>query len=178
VLVTELVRGAWLRYIRKYNAAALGSTSDLSEFLFGSERSDVTALRPVLRDIQHGQCFYCGTNIHNVGDLDHFVPWSRYPVDLGHNFVLADDRCNSAKGVMLAAEEYLARSREQSQRYSGDIQGACLGANIRADLGASIRIAQWAYGQAVAVGAMVWVAGREPRKINNQLLNTNNLNST
>jgi hypothetical protein len=38
VLLTELVRAAWLQYIRKYNAQALGSTTDLSEFLFGSER--------------------------------------------------------------------------------------------------------------------------------------------
>ena len=58
-LITELIRGAWLQYVRKYNAVALGSTSDLAEFLFGSDRADVMALRPVLRDIQHGKCFYC-----------------------------------------------------------------------------------------------------------------------
>jgi hypothetical protein len=158
-----------LHYIRKYKAAALGSAADLSEFLFGSERTDLTALRPVLRQIQQRHCFYCGTSIRNGGHLDHFVPWSRYPIDLGHNFVLADDRCNSAKGAMLAAEEYLERWREQSQRYSGDIQDACVVANIRADFGASMQIADCAYGQALAVEAMVWIAGRQTRKINKQL---------
>jgi 5-methylcytosine-specific restriction endonuclease McrA len=160
VLITELVRGAWLQYIRKYNAAALGSTTDLAEFLFGSERCDVAALRPVLRDVQHGECFYCGRQVRNAGHLNHFIPWSRYPVDLGHNFVLADDGCNSAKGSMLAAEEHLARWTERNQLYWGDIQAACLTANIRVDLDASVQIAEWAYGQAVAVGAMLWVRAK------------------
>jgi hypothetical protein len=35
--------------------------------------------------------------------VDHFIPWSRYPADLGHNFVLAHDRCINAKSDYLAA---------------------------------------------------------------------------
>jgi len=26
--------------------------------------------------------------------VDHFVPWARYPLDLGHNFVLADEEAS------------------------------------------------------------------------------------
>ena len=29
--------------------------------------------------------------------IDHFIPWPRYPIDLGHNFVLAHAGCSSAK---------------------------------------------------------------------------------
>ena len=30
------------------------------------------------------------------GCVDHFIAWSRYPVDLGHNLVLAHNGCNEA----------------------------------------------------------------------------------
>lgn len=41
-LVTELVRAGWLRYVRKHNASLLGDARDLSSFLFGSERGDLS----------------------------------------------------------------------------------------------------------------------------------------
>jgi hypothetical protein len=37
-LVSDQVRGAWLRYVRRQNLGLLGETADLNEFLFGSER--------------------------------------------------------------------------------------------------------------------------------------------
>lgn len=46
VLIAELVRDAWVQYIRKVNTTAVGSTTDLAEFLFGSDRTDLSALRP------------------------------------------------------------------------------------------------------------------------------------
>jgi hypothetical protein len=57
-LIADLVRGAWLRYVRQQNSDVLGETTDLNEFLFGSERASLVAVRPVLVDL-HGSCFYC-----------------------------------------------------------------------------------------------------------------------
>jgi hypothetical protein len=37
-LISDLVRGAWARYVRQNNLDLLGETADLNEFLFGSER--------------------------------------------------------------------------------------------------------------------------------------------
>ena len=34
--------------------------------------------------------------------VDHFISWSRYTTDLGHNFVLAHPGCNSQKSDYLA----------------------------------------------------------------------------
>ncbi len=42
-------------------------------------------------------------------NVDHFVPWARYPVDLGHNFVLAHSTCNSSKSDHVASAEYLEK---------------------------------------------------------------------
>ena len=32
---------------------------------------------------------YCGGRLDAAAAVNHFVPWSRYPVDFGHNFVLS-----------------------------------------------------------------------------------------
>ena len=108
-LLTQMIRNDWVSYIRKVNSPALGAASDLGEFLFGSERSDLSGIRPTLARLQTGRCFYCRQALVSPGDVDHFIPWSRYPVDLGHNFVIAHSACNLAKGSRLAAEEHLGR---------------------------------------------------------------------
>lgn len=65
----------------------MGDTTDLGEFLFGSERSSLGSVREALTSVQGDRCFYCGAM--QVLDVDHFIPWSLYQIDLGHNFVLA-----------------------------------------------------------------------------------------
>jgi len=107
-LIGDLVRGAWLRYIRRHNHETLGTTADLSEFLFGSERSDLTVVREILEEVQTGKCFYCESPLRQDAiAVDHFIPWSKYPVDLGHNFVLAHNGCNTDKADHLAAADFL-----------------------------------------------------------------------
>jgi hypothetical protein len=44
---------------------------------------------------------------------------SRYPVDLAHNFVLADSRCNIKKRDRLQAWEHLAAWSERNAKYGG-----------------------------------------------------------
>jgi hypothetical protein len=74
-LIGDLVRGAWLRFVRRTNQSILGSTTDLSDFLFGKERSQLGSVRPILRDLQRGECFYCrGVIGGSSGHVDHFIP--------------------------------------------------------------------------------------------------------
>ena len=68
-LVSDQVRGAWLRYVRRQNLGVLGETADLNEFLFGSERNNLAVVRPILMDIQRGRCFYCNDHRDHRGDL-------------------------------------------------------------------------------------------------------------
>jgi hypothetical protein len=159
-LITQLVRGAWLAYIRKFNSQHLGVTADLEEFLFGTERADLSGIRPALVKIQGSSCFYCGRSLGSAGDVDHFVPWARYPVDLGHNFVLAHSGCNSAKGALLAAEPHLARWAERNRDAGLALGEACDGARMLHNLEASEQIAFWAYEQAAAVGGRLWLASK------------------
>ena len=83
-LVTELVRHHWMLYIRRNNAGALGTTTDLSEFLFGGERGSLATVQPVLNKLQKARCFYCSRPLRgDAAHVDHFIAWSRYPIDLG-----------------------------------------------------------------------------------------------
>jgi len=156
-LLGDLVRGAWLRYIRRQNQEMLGTTTDLSEFLFGSERSDLSTVREILEDVQSGRCFYCERSLpQHVGHVDHFIPWAKYPVDLGHNFVLAHASCNSAKADHLAAADYLAAWAERSAQHRVYLADEFTLHGVLHDLPTSVRIANWAYQQTFDGGGLTW----------------------
>ena len=115
-VVQALVQTAWLSFVQRLplNRPVLGSMTDLADFLFGAERSGLKAIAVGLMDLQKGRCFYCGGAVRDGGAVDHFIPWSRYPLDLGHNFVLAHGSCNQDKRNMLAATGHLERWVERN----------------------------------------------------------------
>lgn len=156
-LVTDLVRGAWLRFVRAQNAAALGDVGDLSVHLFGSERASLTLYLPILMDVQEGACFYCGGGLRKGVEVDHFVPWSRYPMDLGHNFVLAHAACNQSKSDHLAAEPHLERWIRRNELQGRALSEAFGGAGIIHDQRASHEITRWAYAQVERIQGPVWL---------------------
>ena len=161
-LISDLVRSAWARFVRRQNMDILGETADLSEFLFGSERASLAAVRPVLMDIQRGACFYCRTTLKPATtDVDHFIAWARYPIDLGHNFVLADRACNNKKRDRLPAVDHLALWTERNASYGDQIGAALEARGIVAELAASNQVARWAYSQAEAANALTWLRGDE-----------------
>jgi len=161
-LISDLVQGAWVRYVRQQNLTLIGETADLQEFLFGSERNNLATVRPVLLDLQHGRCFYCNRGV--VGEtahVDHFVAWVRYPVDLAHNFVLADSRCNGKKRDRLPACEHLAAWTERNAQYGAQLCDALSQRGIVGELATSNRVAQWAYAQTEAAHGLTWLRADE-----------------
>lgn len=165
-LVTELVRGAWVRRVRGYNAELMGASSDLHEFLFGSERADLSDVAAVLREVQAGQCFYCDARLAGgSAHVDHFVPWSRYPVDLGHNFVLAHQACNSSKSDRLAAGGHLARWTGLLERQGQFLKTEFDRRRIFNDLAVSVSITRWAYTQTLQARGMTWLGGNRLLKV-------------
>lgn len=160
-LVEDLLRGAWVRFIRslRENRQLLGDKTDLDEFLFGSERASLAAYGPLLREVQGGACFYCDRTIGESPAVDHFIPWSRYPVDLAHNFVLAHGTCNGSKGGRLAAYDHLARWCRRQADQGDALDRAFADAGLVADARASVRITRWAYEQVAATSGLVWVRG-------------------
>ena len=165
-MVADLVKGAWARYVRRFNTNLLGEQADLGEFLFGSERANLGVLVPILQEFQRGECFYCrrslrGGSVH----VDHFIPWSRYPVDLGHNFVLAHATCNGKKSDRLAADEHLERWALRQQTLGKDMETEFQRQKIISDKKCSVRIVNWAYSQTYENHGLTWVKGDELRAL-------------
>lgn len=156
-LMRDLIQGAWVRFVQKLNAHDLGNLADLGTFLFDQERSSLDAYKYVLIDVQDRQCFYCHKDLKQSMDVDHFIPWSRYPTDLGHNFVLAHPRCNNAKSDYLAAEQHLQSWAERNRSRSAEMVERLSDAGLPSDSSASLRITEWAYEQVEKANGQVWV---------------------
>ena len=156
-LVRDLIEGAWVRFVQRVNAEKLGSNTDLGSFLFGEDRASLEAYRPILMDVQSGTCLYCGGNLPAQTEVDHFIPWSRYPADLGHNFVLSHKKCNNAKSDHLAAEKHLAAWAERNRLHESVLQTRLQEAGLPCDALASIQIARWVYRQTEVANGQVWV---------------------
>ena len=159
-MISDLLRGAGIRYVRRFNAEVLGDAADLTTFLFGSERAGLGEYRPLLVDVQQGVCFYCRRPLGASADVDHFIPWARYPTDLGHNFVLAHSGCNRSKSDNLAAEPHLEAWLERNALYGGALGCRFDEAGVAHDLVATLGVARWAYAQTAAAGGQVWAGGR------------------
>jgi hypothetical protein len=160
-LLRDLIQGAWLRFVQQLNANRLGSVSDLGTFLFGQERGSLELYRPILMDVQQGTCLYCQKKLSGQTQVDHFIPWSRYPADLGYNFVLAHHRCNNAKSDYLAAEVHLAAWAERNRLHHEELQSRLQGAGLPCDSAASVQVARWVYQQTERANGQVWVVEKE-----------------
>ena len=157
-LVLDAVRGAWMRQITRIGAnAPLLGDADLASFLFGSERASLDGFRAVLRDHQGGRCLYCRKELRGLGCVDHFIAWSRYPVDLGHNLVLAHDNCNAQKRDFLAYPAHLERWRASHLERAGELAQRFDSLALPHDGARSRAIAWWAYEQGEAAGAHAWI---------------------
>jgi len=164
-MLTDMIEGAWSGFVQRRNQQLLRQVTDLRSFLFGASRTALDVPRSLLREMQDGHCFYCMRSIDARAEVDHFVPWRRYPLDLGHNLVLAHRGCNSSKSDLLAAEEHLGRWVARNTTLDADLVAGFDGLGIQHDLPATMRVAAWAYGQVHRAGGQVWVAGSQLRQL-------------
>ena len=75
----------------------------------------------MLMDLQNERCFYCGGSVgREGGHVDHFIPWAKYPIDLGHNFVLADS--NGTKRDRMPHFDHLSRWSERNMQYGVQVR--------------------------------------------------------
>lgn len=163
-LIRRLAQTEWLRFVLslRQNQPALGSAVGLSEFLFGSSRAALSVkVSEPLRELQRGQCFYCGRKLAAAAAVDHFIPWSRYPRDLAHNLVLAHGACNGHKSDSLGGEIYLERWATFLSNHDADLVTIGNDAGLLVDRATSVAVAEWSYGHAERVRAEVWLGGKE-----------------
>lgn len=110
-LLRPLIQRQWAAKVAEMNRL---EEARLERFLFGMERIPLDAVRAPLRELHDNTCFYCGRKIPDkTAEVDHFIPWARYPDNGIENLVLADARCNNSKRDFLASTDFAARWKER-----------------------------------------------------------------
>ena len=158
-LVQQLARSQWVEHIKsnRRNHGILGEADDLEDFLFTASRQSLMAVGVGLRKLDGAKCFYCQQALTGA-DVDHFVPFSQYPRDLAHNFVLAHPSCNRSKSDTLAAHPHLERWLERLTCHDDALHEIGQTAGMIGDVQVSRQIASWGYTSAIMHGASGWLA--------------------
>jgi CRISPR/Cas system Type II protein with McrA/HNH and RuvC-like nuclease domain len=119
-----------------------------------------------LGERQAGKCFYCASSIAKDAEVDHFVPWSKFPNDAIENLVLACKKCNGKKSDYLCVpqfvERWLSRPDEELARIATT-------SHWDTDPRRSRAIAANIYGSLVA-GSVVWAGGEDFVEIDDSVL--------
>ena len=133
--------------------------------LFGAQRVTFpTSLRSGLAELQGGECFYCGDRLTKATQVDHFIPWSRWPNDAIENLVLAD-ACNGHKRDHLAADVHVARWSSRLAGAVDDLHAIATTANWQSAAGRSLSMARSTYAH-LPTGTPLWLRGGEFTDLN------------
>ncbi len=118
-LLRPLLQRRWAAMVAQVNRL---EESQLDAFLFGADRASTARVRLGLYEIQSGRCFYCGGTVTEPtrAEVDHFVPWARYPENGLDNLVVAHPACNRAKSSSLAAADHVSRWARRAQPASSE----------------------------------------------------------
>ena len=170
-LVQQLARSHWAEHVKanRRNKAILGEFGALEDFLFSTSRQSLALMGEGLRKLDGASCFYCGNALSSF-DVDHYVPFSLYPRDLAHNFVLAHPTCNRSKSDTLAGRPHLERWLERLLRQADALSEIGLSAGITADAPTSQCVASWGYTSASASGGHAWLSPAQYETIDNLYL--------
>jgi len=171
-LIQQLARAAWIDHIRtnKRNEPILGRMDDLEAFMFGTSRSALEKIGAALADIDGARCFYCEKPLSKAKDVDHFIPWSKYPRDLGHNLVLSHPECNRSKSDTLAARPHLEKwvSRINSNGLAISLEMNGLG--VQSDADCLLSVGKWAYLQGMETHSQGWLRPKKYESITSDYL--------
>ena len=161
-LLRPLIQRRWASMIAQVNQL---EEAQLETFLFGAVRTPTATIRAGIWEIQDKRCFYCEEKLlePTQGEVDHFVPWSRYPDDSLDNFVVADRRCNGNKSSSLAAHPHLERWRRRfavGSPYFGQLDDLARSARWDRRPDRSLNVARAIYPR-LPQDARLWLRGSE-----------------
>lgn len=123
-LLRPFIQRTWAMEVAKINKL---EESRLEKFLFGAERAGAARLAPALREFQANKCFYCGKSFgaaSKLPEVDHYIPWARFPNDGLANYVLAHAACNGSKSDHIAGVDHFSEwmRRNHSVKELSDLQ--------------------------------------------------------
>ena len=154
-LLRPLIELHWTRMVARINRI---NTEDdrLHAHLFGSERVTFPrSLRIGLGELQEERCFYCNQRLTSRTQVDHFIPWTRWPNNAVENLVLADT-CNSYKSDYLAAMVHTDRWATRLDLQRGELADLARSARWETDATRSLALARTSYAHLPA-GTPLWL---------------------
>jgi hypothetical protein len=110
-------------------------------------------------ELQQGCCFYCSATLSARIEVDHFVPWSRWPNDAIENLVLAD-RCNSEKSHHIAATVHVDQWAVRLDQQAETLASIADVAGWHSEQSRSLGLVRSCYGH-LPVGTPLWLSGSE-----------------
>jgi hypothetical protein len=131
--------------------------AELEKFLFGAERTSLDAVRGPLGDIQDHRCFYCAGGVDGRAEVDHFIPWSRYPDDGLDNLVAAHPRCNNSKRDFLASAEHVEHWKDRGKAHATEFGALATDASWPRDTERTKAVARAIYAR-LPGRARLWIA--------------------
>lgn len=164
--IIQYAKQGWIEHIKtnKRNQPIIGPRDDLESFLFGNTRESLNVIRQLLLDYQSGKCFYCNKSVIKASDIDHFIPWKKYPRNIAQNLVLSCSSCNRSKSDMLAAKNHLEKWK--AEIYPDNKRSILIAKKgFINDQACSLKIAKWAYLNLVITNGNVWSHRKEFGKI-------------
>jgi hypothetical protein len=151
-VIVSMVQARWALWVRDNNEQ-LGPDRQLERFLFGPTRTAVSVYAERLHRLQGGRCFYTNKRLSltgpNAGEVDHFIPWARYPFDSPFNLVLASRKENNRMRDELKPEALRQRWLERNETHFGLLvapEPEGFGAD-EADGETAKAVAGWVYGR-------------------------------
>jgi 5-methylcytosine-specific restriction endonuclease McrA len=156
-LIQQLARSRWTDYIKKNakNISILGEKDDLNSFLFETSRKTLALVCKELKVLYGCKCFYCNKATAEL-EVDHFIPFSLYPRDLMHNFVLACPKCNRSKSDSLAAKVHLDRWIELVTKNREKITKIGEQIGVNSNINTNICAVRWAYKVCGEEQSLLW----------------------
>lgn len=154
-LIRPLVEVHWTRDVARLNQLAV-EEQRLHRHLFGAERATFpAALRAGLVDLHGATCFYCDRPLGTRVELDHFMPWSRWPNDAVENLVPAD-ACNHRKRDFLPARAHVERWAERLGHHGHDLAAIGRATAWETDPGRSLALVRSCYAH-LPEGTPLWL---------------------
>jgi diadenosine tetraphosphate (Ap4A) HIT family hydrolase len=160
-LLRPLIQRQWARMMTGFRAnAGLVADSGLEEFLFGADRIPLDPVRSGLRELQSDRCFFCEGRLGSRSDVDHFIPWSRYPSNAIENLVVAHPDCNAQKSDFLAASPHVTKWSARQRSKTADLRTIAERATWPIAGEIPFNVARGIYLR-LRGDALLWLAGKE-----------------
>lgn len=156
-LLRPLIKREWTALVARFNQLP---EATLEQFLFGLDRASLTAIREPLRELADSRCFYCGDRVRSRFEIDHFIPWSRYPDNGIENLVLSDPSCNHSKLDHLAAARHFEHWSVQIENNAADLASIAERTHWDRHPERTVGVARSIYSRLPAE-AMLWESGGE-----------------